>query len=46
MAFLDDMESNFASRTQAMLTDDRASLDIEIEVLRDRLNRENLRIEG
>lgn len=46
VAFLDDLETNFASRTQAMLTDDRASLDIEIEVLRDRLNRENLRIEG
>ncbi|WP_025313233.1 5-bromo-4-chloroindolyl phosphate hydrolysis family protein [Roseicyclus elongatus] len=46
LAFLDDMETNFALRTQKMLTDDRASLDIEIEVLRERLNRENLRTEG
>jgi 5-bromo-4-chloroindolyl phosphate hydrolysis protein/energy-converting hydrogenase Eha subunit A len=46
IAFLDDLETNFASRTRAMLTDDRSNLDIEIEVLRERLNRENLRIEG
>jgi 5-bromo-4-chloroindolyl phosphate hydrolysis protein len=44
--FLDDMENNFAKRTRAMLTDDRSNLDIEIEVLRERLNRENLHIEG
>ena len=46
LAFLDDLETNFAKRTRAMLTDDRSNLDIEIEVLRERLNRENLRIEG
>ena len=46
MAFLDDLENNFAKRTSAMLTDDRSNLDIEIEVLRERLNRENLHIEG
>ena len=45
-AFLTDMETNFAKRTTAMLTDDRTNFDVEIEVLRDRLNRENLRIEG
>lgn len=44
--FLDDMETNFAKRTSAMLTDDRTNFDVEIEVLRDRLNRENLHIEG
>ncbi len=44
--FLDDMETNFAKRTTAMLTDDRTNFDVEIEVLRDRLNRENLHIEG
>lgn len=44
--FLDDLENNFAKRTRAMLTDDRSNLDIEIEVLRERLNRENLHIEG
>jgi 5-bromo-4-chloroindolyl phosphate hydrolysis protein len=46
LAFLDDLETNFAKRTRAMLTDDRSNFDIEIEVLRERLNRENLRIEG
>lgn len=46
VAFLDDMDTNFAKRTTAMLTDDRTNFDVEIEVLRDRLTRENLRIEG
>lgn len=46
LAFLDDLESNFAKRTTAMLTDDRTNFDVEIEVLRDRLNRENIHIEG
>ena len=45
-AFLTDMDTNFARRTTAMLTDDRTNFDVEIEVLRDRLTRENLRIEG
>ncbi|MDG3042378.1 5-bromo-4-chloroindolyl phosphate hydrolysis family protein [Roseicyclus marinus] len=45
-AFLTDMDTNFAKRTTAMLTDDRTNFDVEIEVLRDRLTRENLRIEG
>jgi hypothetical protein len=46
IAFLDDLDTNFARRTSAMLTDDRTNFDIETEVLRDRLNRENLHIEG
>ncbi|MEM7723552.1 MAG: 5-bromo-4-chloroindolyl phosphate hydrolysis family protein [Pseudomonadota bacterium] len=46
MSFLDDLEINFAKRNAAMLTDDRTNFDVEIEVLQDRLNRENLRIEG
>ena len=46
VAFLDDLDTNFAKRTRAMLTDDRSNLDVEIEVLRERLNRENLHIEG
>ena len=45
VAFLDDMDTNFAKRTTAMLTDDRTNFDVEIEVLRDRLTRENLHIE-
>lgn len=42
-ALLDDLEANFAARTEALLSDDRQALDIEIEVLRDRLQREGLR---
>ncbi|RMA43203.1 5-bromo-4-chloroindolyl phosphate hydrolysis family protein [Rhodophyticola porphyridii] len=41
---LDDLERNFSTRTQRMLIDDRSDLDVEIEVLRDRLNRDNLHI--
>ena len=40
VALLDDLQSSFAHRTEKMLTDDRAGLDIEIEVLRERLARE------
>ena len=39
-ALLDDLESGFAQRSETLLTDDRASLDVEIEVLRDRLAQE------
>lgn len=39
-ALLTDLETNFASRTQALLTDNRSDLDVEIEVLRERLKRE------
>lgn len=39
-ALLTDLETNFASRTQALLTDNHADLDIEIAVLRDRLKLE------
>ncbi|WP_213685088.1 5-bromo-4-chloroindolyl phosphate hydrolysis family protein [Roseicyclus sp.] len=46
IAFLDDLDTNFASRTTALLRDDRTNFDIETEVLRDRLNRENLHNEG
>ena len=46
LAFLDDLDQNFASRTTALLRDDRTDFDIETEVLRDRLNRENLHNEG
>lgn len=43
VAFLDDLEQNFAARTRKMLLDDRADLDVEIEVLRERLQREGVR---
>ncbi len=45
-ALLDDLENRFALRREALLADDRTDLDIEIEVLRERLEREGLRPEG
>lgn len=44
-ALLDDLEKNFAARTRKMLLDDRSDLTVEIEVLRDRLQREGVRID-
>jgi len=40
-ALLTDLETNFASRTTALLSDDHSDLNVEIEVLRERLNFEN-----
>lgn len=40
-ALLDDLETNFAKRTQALLSDNRTDLDVEISVLRERLQREH-----
>jgi len=40
LALLDDLETGFSERTKAMMLDDKADLDIEIEVLRDRLNQD------
>lgn len=42
IALLEDLQTGFARRTESMLLDDRSDLDVEIEVLRDRLARENL----
>ena len=42
-ALLDDLESSFAARTEKMLLDDQSSLDVEIDVLRDRLAREGIK---
>ncbi|WP_300032234.1 5-bromo-4-chloroindolyl phosphate hydrolysis family protein [uncultured Roseobacter sp.] len=42
---LDDMEENFAARTETLLLDDQSDLTVEIEVLRDRLKREGVRTE-
>ncbi len=42
LALLDELEENFAARTRAMLLDDKADLEVEIEVLRERLAREGL----
>ncbi len=41
-SLLTDLEQNFAARTQKMLLDDRSDMDIEIKVLRDRLQREGV----
>ena len=38
-ALLTDLEQIFAARTEKMLLDDRSDMDIEINVLRDRLQR-------
>jgi hypothetical protein len=42
-ALLNDLESSFAQKTEKLLLDDKSSLDVEIEVLRDRLEREGVR---
>lgn len=41
-ALLTDLEENFAARTEKMLLDDRSDMDVEIKVLRDRLQREGV----
>ncbi|MCR9127420.1 MAG: 5-bromo-4-chloroindolyl phosphate hydrolysis family protein [Rhodobacteraceae bacterium] len=43
VALLDDLSDNFASRTRKMLLEDRSDLTVEIEVLRDRLQREGVK---
>ncbi|QXT38725.1 5-bromo-4-chloroindolyl phosphate hydrolysis family protein [Gymnodinialimonas ceratoperidinii] len=45
IAFLDDLEQNFAARKETLLIDDRTNFDVEIEVLQDRLNRETKYLE-
>lgn len=42
-SLLADLETNFAARTQKMLEGGREDMDLEIKVLRDRLNREGVR---
>ncbi len=43
-ALLEDLEQSFGSRTQKLLADDHVDLDIEIDVLRARLEREGVKI--
>lgn len=45
IAFLDDLEHNFARRKEALLVDDRTNFDVEIEVLQERLTRETQHLE-
>ncbi|NVO54464.1 5-bromo-4-chloroindolyl phosphate hydrolysis family protein [Rhodobacteraceae bacterium B1Z28] len=44
-ALLDDLEQNFAARTRKLLLDDRSDLTVEIDVLRERLQREGVRLD-
>lgn len=43
-ALLSDLEDNFAARTEKLLLDERSDLDIEIEVLRERLQRDGIHL--
>lgn len=45
VALLDDLDSNFVAKTKALMADTHTDLDIEIEVLRDRLAREGVAID-
>ncbi|WP_102226172.1 5-bromo-4-chloroindolyl phosphate hydrolysis family protein [Acidimangrovimonas sediminis] len=42
VALLDDLEANFTAQTQKLLADDRSDLDVQIDVLRERLQREGV----
>ena len=44
LSLLDDLRQNFTLRTETLLDSDRQALDIEMEVLRERLEREGLRM--
>lgn len=41
---LDDLEANFTGKTQKLLIDDRSDLNVEIDVLRERLAREGVQL--
>jgi hypothetical protein len=45
VALLGDLEDNFAARTRKLLLDDRSDLTVEIDVLRERLSREGVRLD-
>ncbi|MGB3245284.1 MAG: 5-bromo-4-chloroindolyl phosphate hydrolysis family protein [Sulfitobacter sp.] len=45
LALLEDLDQNFAARTRKSLLDDRGDLTVEIDVLRERLSREGVRLE-
>jgi hypothetical protein len=45
LALLDDLEQNFAARNRKSLLDDRSDLNVEIDVLRERLSREGVRLD-
>lgn len=41
---LDDLDQNFTARTRKLLLEDRSDLTVEIDVLRERLQREGVRV--
>ena len=43
LTLLTDLEENFAAKTQKLLADNHTDLEVEISVLRDRLQREGIR---
>ncbi|MFT6675223.1 MAG: hypothetical protein ACJAVM_001412 [Sulfitobacter sp.] len=45
LVLLDDLDRNFAARTRKSLLEDRSDLTVEIEVLRERLSREGVRLD-
>ena len=45
LLLLSDLERNFTAKTRALMVDSSTDLDIEIEVLRDRLEQEGVHIE-
>lgn len=45
LALLDDLEKNFAARNRKSLLDDRGDLNVEIDVLRERLSREGVSLD-
>ena len=42
---LSDLEEGFVAKTRSLLEDNNADLEIEIDVLRDRLQREGVRLD-
>lgn len=45
MLLLSDLERNFTAKTRALMADSSTDLDVEIEVLRERLEREGVHVE-
>lgn len=45
LGLLTDMETNFTAKTRKLLQDNNADLEIEIDVLRDRLRREGIHLD-
>ena len=43
-ALLTDLEENFAAKTKSLMIEDKSDLNIEIDVLRERLQREGVRL--